>query len=664
MLSVRDNVDAVSPAAAPVQVAVGSVSTPHHADSRSVQSALIHGAELCESNAGSAAAHGGTTAGPAEDTALPAAALVQEISGAASTPLEVDASRGRCHDVHGGRAQCPPVSGDEDLENSGATGAGGEAAGAPAERTGVLGDDAGSGADDESASTTITSSHLTDLSEPPEVVDTFVLPEDVFTTPPSADVELQDGLLIQDLPGEDRVHPATGASIPTVPLPMPFKAVEHLYAYLLLRGQCHGTEELYDVVRAGINISSPTPLPNANTIRYNISPVVDAGWLLPTRTLSTSHKPSGKVVNVRYIAPSEHVRRDLLFDATLELFKKADERTEQDRLLHPEFVDSPLFQDRASVLMTGRLVPKFVLGDVQLSVGDRVSASLVGGCSLDNIVIKRAFFAAAQSGLTRDVVAHAGDFIVKCSTTLPEPEPAGYFVSRYWCAASYPLLTWHSQDNSVTEVLELDRVGAPGSPQPLAVHGGGTAAELEPPTPPSAPCSRRVMWGEVDGEASLIISLCFYSDGFGTQSSKEVTLGGVYMSYLSWLFQDRCSSHAARTIAVTPSGVDSDCVLEAITEDLREGARKGWLCRCADGSIVRVWADVAFFVGDYVQVAKTSNLMGPAANTPCTLCTYRLHGAPGCRFGLAGSSKSVEMMRTTARTTSVCVAARAWCDED
>lgn len=507
--------------------------------------------------------------------------------------------------------------------------------------------------DDESSGSA--SSHRSEPADWLSGVDAFILPEDLMSAPPDEADQPEDAPVAE--PSLVRESPA-GGHPSMLPLPMPFKCVEHLYAYLLLRGQCHGTEELYEVVRAGINITSPVALPQANTIRYNISPVVNSTWMLPLRTCSIRRSLSAGVVNVRYIAPSDHVRRDLQFVSTLELFKKADRRTDKDRELHPEFIDSPLFQHRSSVLMSGQLVPHFVLNGVQLSVGDCVGASLTGGRSLDGIVIRRAFFAAAQSGLARNQTAHAGDFIVECDSV--ELQVGGYFVSRHWCAASMPPMTWHALDDTVVEVLELRRDG----PGDLSPHGtsGSAAAGAAPRRSDHSP--RRLMWDQIDGEASLVVSLCFYSDDFGTQSGKEVTMGGVYMSYLSWLFQDRRSSHAARTVAVTPASVDSDCILEAITDDLRTGAREGWLCRCAGGTMVRVRADVCFFVGDYLQVAKTSKLMGSAANSPCTLCAYRLHGAPGCRFGLAGSSMSTELMRTTARTTSVCVAASAWVDAD
>ena len=176
------------------------------------------------------------------------------------------------------------------------------------------------------------------------------------------------------------------------------------------------------------------------------------------------------------------------------------------------------------------------------------------------------------------------------------------------------------------------------------LEGGGTAK-------PSR--QRRMTWGEKDGAAFLIVFLCFYSDDFRAHVRKEISMGGVHMIYLSWLFNDRRSSHAVRTLAATPPGVDSDFILEAIAPDLRVGAKDGWLCKGADGKPVRVYADFCFYVGDYVQVAKTSMLMRPGANTPCTIWSYRFSGAPGPRYGLDACSANVKLFRTTARTRAV-----------
>jgi len=111
---------------------------------------------------------------------------------------------------------------------------------------------------------------------------------------------------------------------------------------------------------------------------------------------------------------------------------------------------------------------------------------------------------------------------------------------------------------------------------------------------------------------------------------------------------------------VTAPGVSSDVILDAIVDDLAVGSSEGWMIRCADGLEVRVFADVCFYVGDYEQVSKTSKLMGSSANSPCSLCTYRLPGIPGCRYGLNGSSADISLARTSARTRSVCKAAATW----
>jgi len=128
------------------------------------------------------------------------------------------------------------------------------------------------------------------------------------------------------------------------------------------------------------------------------------------------------------------------------------------------------------------------------------------------------------------------------------------------------------------------------------------------------------------------------------------------MSYLSWLFEHRRSSHSVRSLVATPPGENSDVVLEAITPELRAGATDGWLMTGADGRDIRVFADVCFSVGDYLQVAKTCRLMGHGANSPSTMCAYLLSGAPGCRCGLEGASNLAKLVRTTARTRSVCKA--------
>lgn len=187
---------------------------------------------------------------------------------------------------------------------------------------------------------------------------------------------------------------------------------------------------------------------------------------------------------------------------------------------------------------------------------------------------------------------------------------------------------------------------------PLAAPG----AQEGGPDPIGGGRPRQASSGIRDGVPFIVLSLCFSSDDFESRRGTSSRLGGVYMSYVLWQYQDRCSSSARRTLAATPPGVDSDHSLRAITPDLVKGASVGWACHAPDGSKLLVCGDVITFLGDYLQVTKTSMLMGYGAKSPFPLCAYRVPGVSGSRFGHVGSSADVGMARTTARTRSICSA--------
>ena len=88
------------------------------------------------------------------------------------------------------------------------------------------------------------------------------------------------------------------------------------------------------------------------------------------------------------------------------------------------------------------------------------------------------------------------------------------------------------------------------------------------------------------------------------------------MSYLTRLFMHRATRSGGRVLPLTARGVCSDAVLHAIMRDLAVGAHQGWLVKDPDGAQVRVFADVAFYVGDYEQVSKSSHLRGHNARAP------------------------------------------------
>lgn len=313
------------------------------------------------------------------------------------------------------------------------------------------------------------------------------------------------------------------------------------------------------------------------------------------------------------------------------------------------------------------------------------------------IIVHDAFCVGSASGLEPDDGHHAGGVLVRCGI---EDGSVADILPRHWHAASLQPLSLLTHDGNAEFILHRHHhkdQGPPPHDERCAEHADASSAAVqqrakdistaaaarqggvratpapvdgeEPleerdasreaglnPSGAGRSQTRPVLSGTTYGMDFLVVCLCFFSDDVRARRGKEISLGGVYTSYLLWLFRPRRSSHAVPTLAATPPDVDSDVVLESITPDVRVGSTHGWLMVGADGSSVRVFADVCFYVGDYLQVAKTSTLMGHGANSSCTMCSYRLSGAPRCRYGLDGASNLANLVRTTARTRSVCKA--------
>lgn len=177
--------------------------------------------------------------------------------------------------------------------------------------------------------------------------------------------------------------------------------------------------------------------------------------------------------------------------------------------------------------------------------------------------------------------------------------------------------------------------------------------------PCAASATRHVRGVGADGVATLVVCVALYADDFVCRERGHQSAGGVYMYYPGWCVSARMSSSAVRTISVTPAGVNSDKILEAITSDLVEGTTTGWVLKDCHGAPVHVYLDVAFFVGDYVQVSKSSRMRGHNALAPCSLCAYSLPGGEGCQYAGPGSAADTGLVRTTSRTVAVLDAVRA-----
>lgn len=475
----------------------------------------------------------------------------------------------------------------------------------------------------------------------------YILPEDLLTESSSD----EDGDTVPSVSATATPRDTEGVpphSMP--PCTSIFNTAQELYGYLLLRGAKPLREEQYAMVREGFKSTSSLPLPSLTSVRERLALGV-VPWMLPTTAFELPTKVGNVKVNVQCILPSAHVRRDVAFAPTFRKLFEAEERTAEERALHPDFIDSPFFTRRSDILETGRTMHRFTMDGVRVSVGDSLTVVLRPPLAPRRVTATSAFIASHRSGLAKSSNVHAGDLVVICEGDGGD-EVSGSLVARHWMASVLQPLSWapDSSSGACHDVLEVQirarRDADGGGEDPVDTSVGQAATPWRPKR------------GVKDGVPFSTVSIALNSDDFEARRGKNESLGGVYLSYVSMLYKDRCSSNACRTIAATPPTVDSDEVLRALTPDLKEGATTGWLCRRPDGSPMRVFVDVAFFVGDYLQVCKTSMTMGYGAKSPCPLCSYRIPGVPGSRYGLPGSSADTDMTRTTSRTRSICRAVR------
>jgi len=302
-----------------------------------------------------------------------------------------------------------------------------------------------------------------------------------------------------------------------------FRTVEDLYAYLLLRGQNNLTEDQYGMARNGFNIAFPVPLPSLTCVRYTLAPMVDT-WSLRMETCKVRVPGQVSEVPVHYIFPSSHVRRDLRFARTFKKFLAADLRSDEERALHPEFVDSPFFQDRGTVLLAGKTVKRFVLDGMAVTVGNQLQMTLVDAGTTFWVVVSDVYFCSHSEGVGRDHVVHAGDFVIACDDA---DGAAGCIVVRHWLSELLHGFSWRPDpDHSLHKVKELCVSSNTG------IHSHSRAARRP----------RRVVRAEEDG--GLTVSVCVFLDDFEARKGKTQSLGGAHMSYPLWEYKYRCRSHA------------------------------------------------------------------------------------------------------------------------
>jgi len=100
-----------------------------------------------------------------------------------------------------------------------------------------------------------------------------------------------------------------------------FSKLEHLFAYLLLRGQTTVTEAAYNIVRAFHNgrleiivgrAWRSMRLPSTFSVRNTIAPRVRRAFGLPVRMVGVQVSSTADPVPVEVILPSDHVKREFM----------------------------------------------------------------------------------------------------------------------------------------------------------------------------------------------------------------------------------------------------------------------------------------------------------------------------------------------------------------
>lgn len=427
-----------------------------------------------------------------------------------------------------------------------------------------------------------------------------------------------------------------------------FHTKEDFFAFILISSTVGLTERQYNINRSFYNTdrSRQDALPGYTTTTRRIIPAAIKAGGLSMECLSVEG------AKCWYVLPRTHVARDLAFKDTHDLFFAAEDRPSSLREQEPEFYDTMFFQNKAALLQPVLENASFHLNGTKFRRGSRLFICLSGSNTTMSLLVEKVFIASAESGVDGDHGRHAGDLVIICHTN--DGVEAGALVSRHWLPAEMELdaLVWMPADNSPTcAVLDLSLATSVESLDDSGDHAGGAY-------PHYSSATRRIRGVGPDGVPTLVVCIALYADDFVCRERGHQSAGGVYMYYPGWCVSARMSSSAVRTISVTPAGVNSDKVLEAITSDLVEGTTTGWALTDCHGSSVRVVLDVCFFVGDYVQVSKSGRMRGHNAMAPCSLCAYSLPGGEGSQYAGPGSAADTGLMRTTARTTAVLDAVR------
>jgi len=212
---------------------------------------------------------------------------------------------------------------------------------------------------------------------------------------------------------------------------------------------------------------------------------------------------------------------------------------------------------------------------VDLRSGHVIEVDLGSRGVLRAVTVGVGLFSGRGAGVQAEESVHAGDFTLQCSRG---GLLIGTLNARHWLPHKHGPISWHADGRPVLKVARLTLVRSPTRP------AGGHPSDGR----------RKQLPGQKyvaeDGVVTFVLLRASFSDDVFFRLGRSASAGGVYMLYLSWLFRHRTSRNAVRPIGPAAPGVNSVLYLEAIMDDLVQGATESWMVTDPDGVRVRAHA--------------------------------------------------------------------------
>ena len=125
-----------------------------------------------------------------------------------------------------------------------------------------------------------------------------------------------------------------------------------------------------------------------------------------------------------------------------------------------------------------------------------------------------------------------------------------------------------------------------------------------------------------DGRRYAIMRCLLYTDDFQPYAFKQASAGGCYILPLGIPVWKRNGVNSIRILGVTPAGVSSNRIIDAVIPDIVKMSSEGVVVRMPDGDEIVLFLDVVGYIGDYLAMVHLLDVTGVHGVAPCSFCTF------------------------------------------